>query len=45
VVSELAGAYAERRVSIVTLIYATRRDGARAFAEAFRVRKGEREDG
>jgi hypothetical protein len=44
-VAELEDAYAERRVSIVTLIYAAERDGARAFASAFRIRKGEREDG
>jgi hypothetical protein len=43
-VEQLDLAYAERRVSVVTLIYAAPRDQARAFADAFRMRK-EREDG
>jgi hypothetical protein len=44
IVGELAAEYAERRVSIVSLIYAAPTDRARAFADAFRVRK-EPEDG
>jgi hypothetical protein len=43
-VEELEIAYAARRVSVVTLIYAAPRDQARAFADAFRMRK-ERGDG
>jgi hypothetical protein len=43
-VEQLEIAYAERRVSVVTLIYAKPKDQARAFADAFRVRR-EREDG
>ena len=45
VVDELATAYEKSRVSIVTLIYAYPRDRARVFADAFRVRRGEPEDG
>jgi len=44
IVRELEAEYAERRVSIVTLIYAAPTERARAFADAFRVRK-EPEDG
>jgi hypothetical protein len=44
VVGELEAQYAQRRVSIVTLIYAAPAERARAFADAFRVRK-EPEDG
>jgi hypothetical protein len=43
-VEQLEIAYAERRVSVVTLIYAAPSDRARAFADAFRIRR-EREDG
>ena len=44
IVRELDTEYAERRVSIVTLIYAAPTERVRAFADAFRVRK-EPEDG
>ena len=39
ILEELERAYAQRRVSLVGLIYAAPRDPARDFAEAFRVRK------
>jgi hypothetical protein len=39
VVSSLATLYAERRVSVITLIFAKPTDTIRSFADAFRVRK------
>jgi hypothetical protein len=38
-VSALSKAYAERRVTVISLIFAKPPDGARAFADAFRIRK------
>ena len=43
-VAALAEAYADRRVSVISLIYSKPTDNLRAFADAFRLRK-ERPDG
>jgi hypothetical protein len=43
-VAALAVAYADRRVSVISLIYSKPADNLRAFADAFRLRK-ERPDG
>jgi len=43
-VAALAAAYADRRVSVISLIYSKPTDNLRAFADAFRLRK-ERPDG
>src|SRR5688572_15327976 len=43
-VAALATAYADRRVSVISLIYSKPTDNLRAFADAFRLRK-ERPDG
>jgi hypothetical protein len=38
-VEELAQAYADRRVSVIGLIFAKPTDKLRSFADAFRIRK------
>lgn len=38
-VAELASVYADRRVSVISLIYSRPSDNLRAFADAFRLRK------
>ena len=38
-VAALARAYAERRVTVISLIFAKPADGLRAFSDAFRLRK------
>jgi hypothetical protein len=38
-VAELAEAYQDRRVTVITLIYSRPRDPVRVFADAFRIRK------
>jgi hypothetical protein len=38
-VAELAEVYADRRVSVISLIYSRPTDNLRAFADAFRLRK------
>ena len=43
-VSELARAYAERRVSVISLVFEKPVDQVRSFADAFRIRK-EKSDG
>lgn len=43
-VARLAQAYADRRVSIIALIYAKPSDSLRTFADAFRFRKGPEDD-
>lgn len=40
VVEELATTYRTRRVSVIELIFSAPRDGPRAFADAFVIRKG-----
>jgi hypothetical protein len=44
-VAALAAAYADRRVSVISLIYSKPTDNLRAFADAFRLRKREDGDG
>jgi len=40
-VEGLAAAYAERRVTVITAIFAEPKDSLRHFADAFKLRKGE----
>ncbi len=44
-VSGLATAYAERRVTVINLIFSKPVDKIRTFADAFRLRKGEDDNG
>ena len=43
-VAGLAKAYAERRVTVISLIFAKPADNLRAFSDAFRIRKDKEED-
>jgi hypothetical protein len=45
VVGQLADTYDERRVSVITLIFSKPSDTIRSFADAFRIRKDERDRG
>jgi hypothetical protein len=40
-VENLAACYADRRVAVVTLLHSRPSESVRAFAEAFRIRKGD----
>ena len=45
IVAELAAAYEDQRVAVINLIYSKPSDRIRVFADAFRLRKDEDEDG
>jgi hypothetical protein len=45
VVGRLADTYDERRVSVITLIFSKPNDTIRSFADAFRIRKDEKDRG
>jgi hypothetical protein len=45
VMQQLAHSYEDRRVTVISLIYSKPSDTIRVFADAFRLRKGDNEDG
>ena len=45
VVGRLADTYKERRVSVITLIFSKPSDTIRSFADAFRIRKDDKDNG
>lgn len=45
VIAKLADLFRDRFHSVVDLIYVSRRSSARAFADAFKIKKGDKDDG